>query len=51
MVNYHDPATIAREFGVYAFLSRFRGQQQIYRPVFLTATLVKLWHVVDGIFM
>jgi hypothetical protein len=27
MANYHDPATIAQEYGAYAFLSRFRVSQ------------------------
>jgi hypothetical protein len=27
MVDYHDPATVAQEFGAYAFPSGFRGWQ------------------------
>ena len=53
MVNYSDPATIAQDFGACAFrrASRACTGSPIYWSVFSTATLVKLWHVMDGIFM
>jgi hypothetical protein len=51
MVNYQDPATIAQEFGEYAFPSASEACSPIYQSALSTAVLVKLWHVVDGIFM
>ena len=51
MVNYHDPVTIAREFGAYAVLPSFSGLQPDLPVALSIAAVVKLWHVVDGIFM
>jgi hypothetical protein len=51
MVNYDNPVTIAQELGACAFPSGFRGQQSVDWLVSSTAGLVKLWHLVDGIFM
>jgi hypothetical protein len=53
MVNYHDSVTMAREYSKYAFLSGFSGLQQrssIY-SAFSIAAMLRLWHVVNGIFM
>jgi hypothetical protein len=50
MVNYQNPATIESDFSTYAFLSGFSGLQ-IYWSVSSIAALVKLWHLVDGMFM
>jgi hypothetical protein len=50
MVNYHDPVTVAQDYGAYAFhrsqeiAARFTGWS-------LTEALVNFWHVVDGIIM
>jgi hypothetical protein len=51
MVNYHDPATIAQEFGACPFPSRSSSCSPTKSLIFSTAALVKLWHVVDGIYM
>jgi len=51
MVNYHDPVTIAREFGTCPFPSASELCSPIKPSVFPTVALVKLWHVVDGIYM
>ena len=52
MVNFQDPATIAGDYGAYAFLSGFRLQVAArFLTIFSTVALVKFWHVVNGIFM
>ena len=51
MVNYSDPVTIAQEFGACPFPSRSRSRRSTNSSVISTVALVKLWHVVDGIFM
>ena len=51
MVNYHDPVTIAREYGAYAICRASVLCGPIYRLALSIAAVVKLWHVVDGIFM
>ena len=51
MVNYHDPATIAQEFGTHAFPQISGAWSLIYLSDFSIAVAVKLWHAIDGIFM
>ena len=53
MVNYQDPVTMAREYSKYAFLPGFSDLQQrssIYSTLSIAAML-RVWHVVNGIFM
>jgi hypothetical protein len=51
MVDYHDPVTVAQELGAYAFPSGSGAWDPIYLFSFSTEVLVKLWHVVNGIYM
>jgi hypothetical protein len=52
MVNFHDPLTIAREFGEYAFApGRPPGNFPSPFSTAATAATVNLWHTMDGVFM
>ena len=51
MVDYHNPVTVVRDFGAYAFPSGSGAHSPIYQLALFAETLVKLWHIVDGIFM
>jgi len=51
MVNYHNPITIAHEFGAYTLPSRSGPCRPTNWSVFSTAAVLKFLHVVNGIFM
>ena len=49
MVNYKDPATMAQDYGACAIPSGTYGS--IYQLTSSTEALVKMWHLIDGVFM
>jgi hypothetical protein len=51
MVNYKDPATIAKDAGAYAIPSGLGTSSSIYQSISSTEAVVKLWHLMDGVFM
>lgn len=51
MVNYQSPVTIQEDYSEHAFLSGFRVSSPIYQSVLSIAAVVKLYHVVNGLYM
>jgi type IV secretory pathway TrbD component len=51
MVNYRDPAKVARDLCACALSSGSRALALIHLTLFFTGTVVKLWHTVDGLYM
>jgi hypothetical protein len=51
MANYQNPVKIERELGAYGFCRASVVCSPIYQSVPSIAALIKLWRVVDGMFM
>ena len=51
MVDFQNPARIEREFCAYGFCRASVACSPIYQSVPSIVALVKLWHLVDGMFM
>jgi hypothetical protein len=51
MVNYRDPAKVARDICTFALSSVSETWRSSSFSIFFTGTVVKLWHTVDGLFM
>ena len=51
MVNYSDPATIAKDSGAYAITSGAGTCSPIYQSISSTEAVVKLWHLTNGVYM
>jgi hypothetical protein len=50
MVNFHDPAVVAKDNCAYGF-TPVSGGRDLIDWIFLKVALLKFWHVVDGIFL
>lgn len=51
MTNFRDPAVVAKDGCTYGLSLVLEPRKQIHLPLTLAVASVKLWHVVDGIFM
>jgi hypothetical protein len=51
MVNYDDPTTIAKDSGAYAIPSGSGTRSPIYKSISSTEAVVKLWLLMDGVYM
>jgi hypothetical protein len=51
MVNFRDPAVVAKDNCAYGFLQPSLEVATLLIGFFFKVALLKLWHVVDGIFL
>jgi hypothetical protein len=54
MTNFRDPAVIAQDTSEYAFSDLVLKLVKLVRSIlliFLTETMVKFWHTLDGLYV
>ncbi|KAI0278980.1 hypothetical protein BC826DRAFT_1113124 [Russula brevipes] len=51
MVNFRDPAVVARDFRAWALVTRFWGPGKLIKPSRPTVSFVKLLHTVAGLYI
>jgi hypothetical protein len=52
MVNFHDPAVIEKDFCAYACdFQPYSAAQKTHEILLLTAVLIKLWHILIGLYV